>query len=200
MNLPVSQPKPAAQPSFDLAYYERIWHMVREWKTLGEIPADRIPSREVIDAVTRLLYLEARLLDQRRLREWLALFANDGAYWIPADIDIRDPRTTVSWEFNDRRRLEERIERLETSRAYSQMPPTRTVHALSNIEVMTAESASVNVLCNFQIQTRRGGDTTPRCGWCGYVLRHEANGWRIVLKRVNLFDADLPQSNLSFTL
>jgi len=200
MNLPLSPTTPAVESSFDLAFYERIWHLLSEWKTLGDIPADRIPPREVTEAVTRLLYLEARLLDQRRLREWLTLFTHDGVYWIPADIDLRDPRTTVSWEFNDRRRLEERIERLETGRAYSQIPPTRTVHALSNIEVMTAESSHINVLCNFQIQTCRGSDTTPRCGWCGYVLRKENEHWKIVLKRVNLFDADLPQSNLSFTL
>ncbi len=185
---------------FDLIFYERVWNMIREWRTLGEIPAERIPPREITDEVTRLLYLEARLLDQRQLHKWLALFTDDCAYWIPADVDIRDPRTTVSWEFNDRRRLEERVERLETGRAYSQIPHTRTVHYLSNIEVMTVDNANVHVLCNFQIQTRRGEDATPRCGWCGYVLRREENDWRIVLKRVNLFDADMPQSNLSFTL
>jgi len=197
MNATAQQP---ATSYFDLAYYERVWNLIQGWRELGEIPPDRIPAREITDEVTRFLYLEARLLDQRRLQEWLALFTEDCAYWIPADVAVRDPRITASWEFNDRRRLEERIERLESGRAYSQIPHTRTVHYLSNIEVMTADDATVHVLCNFQIQTQRGMDTAPRCGWCGYVLRKQENRWRIVLKRINLIDADRLQSNLSFTL
>ncbi len=185
---------------FDLGFYDRMAALLEKWKHLGEIPVDQIPSREVIDEITRLLYLEARLLDQHRLREWLALFSADGAYWIPADVDYRDPRHTIAWEFNDRRRMEERVERLETGQAYSQIPPTRTVHLLSNIEVMLAEDDTLHALCNFHIQTHRGHDTQSRCGWCGYVLRKENGHWKIVLKRVNLFDADLPQGNLSFTL
>lgn len=197
MNSPTQNP-PASY--FDLEYYERLWSMVREWRDMGEIPPERISSPDITGQVTRLLNLEARLLDQRRLKEWLALFARDCAYWIPSDVTVRDPRSTASWEFNDRRRLEERIERLESGRAWSQIPATRTVHYISNIEIMTIDDVTVHVLCNFQIQTLRGKDTTPRCGWCGYVLHREENRWRIVLKRINLFDADLMQSNLSFTL
>jgi benzoate/toluate 1,2-dioxygenase beta subunit len=44
------------------------------------------------------------------------------------------------------------------------------------------------------------GRISQRAGWNGYVLRREQAQWRIVLKRVNLLDADLPQHNNSFTL
>ena len=30
------------------------------------------------------LIQEAALLDQRRFRDWMALFAEDGTYWVPA--------------------------------------------------------------------------------------------------------------------
>lgn len=184
----------------DPAFYAQLWDVVSAWRTMGEVPPDRLPARETCEDVCRLVYLEARLLDQNRLAEWLALYTDDCIYWIPADVEYRDPRQTVSWELNDRRRLEERVERLATGRAYAQLPPTRTVHHLSNIEVITAGADEVHALCNFLIQTYRSGEISTRSGWCGYVLRRVDERWRIVLKRINLFDADLPQQNNAFTL
>ncbi|MGQ0622555.1 MAG: aromatic-ring-hydroxylating dioxygenase subunit beta [Panacagrimonas sp.] len=184
----------------DPAFYEQLWDVVSAWRTMGEVPLDRLPSRETCEEIHRLLFLEARLLDQNRLDEWLALYTDDCIYWIPADVEHRDPRITVSWELNDRRRLEERVERLATGRAYAQLPPTRTVHHLSNIEVITAGADEVHALCNFLIQTHRSGKIGARAGWCGYVLRRVDARWKIVLKRINLFDADLPQANNAFTL
>ena len=39
-----------------------------------------------IDRLPFELFLihEARLLDDRRFREWMELFAEDGTYWVPA--------------------------------------------------------------------------------------------------------------------
>ncbi len=42
--------------------------------------AVRLPTR---DEAERFLYHEARLLDERRLDGWLALFTPDGIYWLP---------------------------------------------------------------------------------------------------------------------
>lgn len=193
----------ALQPEtarLDSAFYTQLWETVLGWRAMGEIPAERLPAREICEEVHRLLYLESRLLDQNRLGEWLGLYTDDCIYWIPADIDACDPRNTVSWELNDRRRLEERVERLATGRAYAQVPATRTTHHLSNIEVFHADAQTLHVLCNFLIQTHRAGETGARSGWFGYVLRRVEDRWRIALKRINLFDADLPQSNISFTL
>ena len=110
------------------------------------------------------------------------------------------PRAIVSWEFNDRRRLEERVERLATGRAFSQMPVTRTTHLYTNIEMLSAGADGMEVLCNFLIQTNLNGRPSQRAGWNGFLLRRTVEGWRIVLKRIGLFDADLPQDNNSFTL
>lgn len=191
-------PKDGAR--LDSAVYAQLWQTVLAWRAMGEIPDAQLPTRETCEAACRLLYLESRLLDQNRLGDWLSLYTDDCIYWIPADIDASDPRSTVSWELNDRRRLEERVERLATGRAYAQVPATRTTHHLSNIEVFHADARTLHVLCNFLIQTHRVGETSARSGWLGYVLRQVEGRWRIALKRINLFDADLPQSNLSFTL
>ena len=185
---------------FDLAFYRRMHALVLSWQSMGEIPPERLPTANDRAACERVLHTEARLIDGLRLEAWLALFTEDCAYWIPADVTGADPARVVSWEFNDRRRLEERVERLEGGRAFSQIPITRTVHLYSNIEMLTAGEDGMEVLCNFLIQTNLLGRVSQRAGWNGFLLRRTAAGWRIVLKRVSLFDADLGQHNNSFTL
>jgi ethylbenzene dioxygenase beta subunit len=185
---------------FDLDYYREVLALFRTWQEISFVPEDRLPSPEQRQACERLLFAEARLIDSGRLGEWLTLYTEDCAYWLPTDVGLLDPAATVSWEFDDRRRLEERVERLATGRAYSQIPPTRTAHLYTNMEMMTHGEHEVLVLCNFMIHTNRLGRVGQRAGWCGFLLRLTASGWRIVIKRINLLDADHPQDNNSFTL
>ena len=46
--------------------------------------------------VKEFLISEARLLDERRWEEWLALFAKDGWYWVPIEEKQSNPKTTIS--------------------------------------------------------------------------------------------------------
>jgi len=191
---------PATPGYFDLAFYARMQALVESWRSLSEIPEDRLPSDADRAACERLLHAEARLIDGGRLENWLDLYTQDCAYWLPTDVEGADPARFVSWEFNDRRRLEERVERLATGRAFSQLPVTRTTHLYTNIEMLSAGADGMEVLCNFLIQTNLNGRPSQRAGWNGFLCRRTPEGWRIVLKRIGLFDADLPQDNNSFTL
>ena len=191
---------PATPDYFDLAYYARVQALAQSWRALEHIPEDRLPSAADRAACERLLFTEARLIDSGRLEAWLDLYTEDCGYWVPTDVDGADPARIVTWEFNDRRRLEERVERLATGRAFSQIPVTRTTHLYTNLEMLTAGPDEMEVICNFLIQTNLSGRPSPRAGWNGFLLRRTQAGWRIVLKRIALFDADLPQINNSFTL
>jgi ethylbenzene dioxygenase beta subunit len=197
---PAPQPVEARIGYFDLDYYQSVAALFRNWRLMTEVPEALVPSDEQRRACERLIHVEARLIDSGRLREWLQLFSDDCAYWLPTDVELRDPASTVSWEFNDRRRLEERVERLVTGLAYSQIPVTRTAHLYTNLEMMTQGDREIVVFCNFLIQTSRLGQAGPRAGWCGFLLRLTDKGWRIVVKRIGLIDADQPQDNNSFTL
>ena len=46
-------------------------------------------------AVAEFLFEEARLLDERRWREWLELYSDDVVFWVPAYTDqselVNDP-------------------------------------------------------------------------------------------------------------
>ena len=79
------------------------------------------------DEFRRLLEREARLLDQLRYDDWLAMYASECVYWVPSTPNAGDPRREIAIMFDDRRRLEDRIYRMRTGFAWSQAPASRTV-------------------------------------------------------------------------
>jgi len=80
------------------------------------------------------LFHEAALLDEWKVKDWAALFTDDGEYMIPSTDDPHaDPRTTLFLVFDDRHRLEERGKRLMSKAAHAEFPHSRTVHSYSNV-------------------------------------------------------------------
>ena len=62
----------------------------------------------VRDEFRRLMEREARLLDQLRYDDWLAMYTAECIYWVPSTPGAGDPRREISVMFDDRRRLEDR--------------------------------------------------------------------------------------------
>src|SRR6185437_7830959 len=114
-------------------------------------------DRAIVDAAARdearvLIHREARLLDRNQLQDWLGLFAAECLYWVPATPEGGDPRREVAVCFDDRRRLEDRVYRLSTGNAWSQVPRSRTVHLVSNVELFRGkDEATRMVRSNFVI-------------------------------------------------
>src|SRR5262245_11137215 len=86
---------------------------------------------------------EARLLDEARFDEWLALFSEDACYWVPSEPDQASPRDTVSLMYDDRRLLETRVRRLASPRIYSQEPRSRTSRVVTNVSLADADGGSL---------------------------------------------------------
>lgn len=40
---------------------------------------------DYLKIATRVLFTEARLLDQKKFRDWVKLYADDAIFWVPAD-------------------------------------------------------------------------------------------------------------------
>ena len=95
---------------------------------------DRVPFEE-------FLIHEARLLDERRFREWMELFAEDGTDWVPAVPDQASPLDQASLFYDDRELMKTRVERLEHSRIHVQTPPSRTAHLVGNVLLEQADEA-----------------------------------------------------------
>ena len=163
-------------------------------------------QRAITDAATRdefrrLLEREARLLDQLRYDDWLALYAPECIYWVPSTPHAGDPRREISVMFDDRRRLEDRIYRFRTGYAWSQAPASRTVRLVTNVEVFaTAHDDSRMVRSNFLISEFWGDETRVLTGWAGHRLVRDGDGWKIQAKQVNLIDCDQCIRNPSIIL
>lgn len=157
---------------------------------------------QILRDISDFLSLEARLLDQKELAEWSSLLDANCAYWIPSDTPASDPRTQVTLEIHDHRRLLDRISRLETGYAYSQYPASRTSRVFSGLEIWQVDRDALEwrARYNFILSEFRNGNQRNLAGWNGFVLRPVEGGFRIVLKQVNLIDCDRPQGNNSFFL
>src|SRR5262249_5588192 len=86
-------------------------------------------------AAEEFLIQETRLLDERRFREWMALFTEDSVYWVPASPGQKSPHEQASLFFDDRELMRTRVDRLEHPLIHVQTPPSRTVHLVTNVVV-----------------------------------------------------------------
>jgi len=143
---------------------------------------------------------EARLIDEKRFDEWLALFTDDARYWVPAAPGQTDPLGHNSLAYEDRLLLELRIERLKSARAHSQHPPSRCLHVLQEPEIETSDSARGEFLVRtpFLYTETRGDESQRYAATAWHTLVSRDGQLFIRLKRVDLLncDAALPSIQL----
>jgi benzoate/toluate 1,2-dioxygenase beta subunit len=144
------------------------------------------------EAAEEFLIHEARLLDERRFREWMALFTEDGTYWVPAAPDQKSPYDQASLFFDDRDLMRTRIDRLEHPLIHVQTPPSRTVHLVSNVAVEPsgANTAEAVVTSSVMMVEYRLDRQRIFAGRQHHRLRYQDSTWRIAHKRVDLVNCD----------
>jgi benzoate/toluate 1,2-dioxygenase beta subunit len=135
---------------------------------------------------------EARLLDERRFRDWMELFADDGTYWVPAVPDQKSPFDQASLFYDDRELMKTRIERLEHPRIHVQTPPSRTAHLVSNVVVEDVDPAKGEFVVGSTLIMVEYRDDAQRifAGRQHHRLRRHGDSFRIVQKRVDLINCD----------
>lgn len=157
---------------------------------------------EAQTAVEQLLYLEARLLDERRFEEWLELFTPDAVYWLPMGHGDPDPSRDVSLLLDDRKRMALRVSRLRGKYAFSQDPATETCRSVTNVEIDgdgAPQGVDLAVRSVETIFTMRRGTPDTTVGRCRYHLKGATpEQWRIDLKRVDLLSRNHAIHDLSF--
>lgn len=157
------------------------------------------PTAVLKEAVEAFLYQEARLADESRHDEWLALWTPDIMYWIPTNIDDYDPDEHVSIIYDDRERLEDRIARLKSGGAWAQEPQSRMRRAVSNVEIVSSRTAGeFEVRSNFILGELRRGRQTVYFAHQKHRLRTTADGLKMCAKTILLINNDEPIHNLSF--
>jgi benzoate/toluate 1,2-dioxygenase beta subunit len=168
-------------------FYERLVANFADWQDEGRV----IDDPTLLEACRAFLHREARLLDQHLYEDWLGLFADECLYWLPATPEGGDPRREVTVSFDDRRRLEDRIFRLGTGYAWSQIPVSRTVRLITNVEVFASDEDEVfMVRSNFLINELRAGEGRTLAGWCAHRMRRTGAGLKIEVRQANLIECD----------
>src|ERR1700722_6902805 len=86
--------------------------------------------------IERLVFEEARLLDNGQFDAWLKLYEPEGIYWIPSQPGQTDPINVASIVYEDHAILSIRVQRLLEARALVLTPMPRTTHVIGNIELL----------------------------------------------------------------
>lgn len=150
----------------------------------------------VLAEVSAFLFEEARLLDQRRWQDWLALFADGGMYWAPLTFDQTDPVNHASLFYEDALLREVRAQRLEEKRAWSQQPVTQAARIVGNIVLLPEQDGRITVASTFHMLEWRRHDHRMLGGQYTHHLVREGGGLRIALKRIDLINREDVQDTL----
>jgi len=143
-----------------------------------------------------LLLHEARLLDEAKFDDWLALFTPDAQYWVPSEPNQQSPHDTVSLMYDDRRLLETRVRRLASPRIYSQEPRSRTSRIVANVTLEESSADYALVRSKFMMIEFRRNEQRLFGGTCFHRLVRHEGALRIRLKRVDLLNCDAPLDGL----
>jgi benzoate/toluate 1,2-dioxygenase beta subunit len=139
-------------------------------------------------SICAFLYREARYLDDRQWEPWLALYAPEAEYWMPAwDDDDRlteDPHSEISLiYYPNRNGLEDRVFRIQTERSSASMPEPRTSHMLSNVEELDERGDLVDVRYNFHTLSHRYKVTDQFFGTIFVTLKKAEDGSYLILRK-----------------
>jgi benzoate/toluate 1,2-dioxygenase beta subunit len=150
-------------------------------------------------AIEQVLYREARLLDEGRFDDWLAMFTADAIYWLPAGHADIDPAQHVSIIYDTRADMERRVARLKSGYAHAQDPPSRMHRAISNVEIGgdaadgTLVVSAVMVL--FALTRHKQAIHSARCEF--HLMRTDG-AWKIARKKVVLLRCDEPLDGIPY--
>ena len=160
------------------------------------------------NAIEQFLYREARYLDDREFEKWLDCYAEDVVYWMPErfnSLNMTDPADGIS-KPGDLALFEEtketlhiRVARLATGLAWAEVPPSRTRHLVTNVQVEPSDREfEVSVRSNFLIyRTQLEHSQDLFVGMRDDVLRKVDGKWKIARRTILLDQAVLSSANLS---
>jgi ethylbenzene dioxygenase subunit beta len=158
-----------------------------------------LPVRQPLDLdrCEQFLLHEARLLDDGKFDDWLALFTPEAWYWVPSEPDQADPVETVSLIYDDRRLLETRVRRLASPRMYSQEPRSRTSRMIGNVTIEETGRGFAAVRSKFTMIEYRREQQRLFGGTALHRLVQADGRIMIAWKRVDLVNCDAPLDGIT---
>lgn len=168
-------------------------------ETWGPLDPHVLEDRDrLLRRIEQFLYLEARLQDTHAYDDWAALWTDDAIYWIPANGSDTDPEREMSIVYDNRSRINVRVEQLKTGRRHTQTPRSELARIIANVELVGRDGDEFHVRANaFIFEDNLRGETT----WAArneYQLRIVEGHFRLVRKKVCLVNNHKPIFTLSF--
>lgn len=142
--------------------------------------------------VEAFLYAEARALDDRDWDAWLACYAPNVTFHMPAWDDddqlTEDPQTEISLiYYGSKQGLEDRVFRIRTERSSAtSLPEPRTSHNISNVEILEAADGELKVRFNWFNLSYRYKTTDSYFGTSFYTIDTRGERWLVTRKKVVL--------------
>ncbi len=156
--------------------------------------ANGAPGADTQRAVEQFLYRQAEILDDRLWDGWLGLWTEDGIYWAPASEDQEVGEGVPNIFYEDLDLMKVRIGRINHPRAWSQSPPNRTSHVVSNVVIEDEDAATGDVIARSKFYAVEYWNDEIRhfAGKYRHHLKRIDGGYRIRLQRVDLVNAEGP--------
>jgi 3-phenylpropionate/cinnamic acid dioxygenase small subunit len=166
-----------------------------------------LPERAALQyEVEQFLFAEAALLDARKYREWLGLVDEDIHYWMPirrtmmvADVaqEFTKPGEMAFFD-DDRATLEMRVKKLEAGSAWSEDPPSRSRHFVSNVRIMEVAGDEITIEAAFHLyRTRLERDIDSWVGRRIDVLRRTGESFLLAKRHMFLDQTIILSTNMS---
>lgn len=152
-------------------------------------------EQELVQLITR----EARLLDESRYDEWLALYTSDCTFWMPAWREdgtlTEDPERELSMiYYRGRRNLEDRIKRIRSGHSVASRVMPRVIHLVTNVIVEDQDAAKPFASASFNINAYdpRTNRSHTFFGRYRHDFEHEGDDWKIAGKTIYLMNEVIP--------
>lgn len=152
---------------------------------------------EEIGAIEDFLNLEADLLDRTDLEKWMALYTDDGTYWMPVRENQDDPLNEISILYENRTLMAVRCNNFGHRLAPSMEYPVRCNHIVSSIRIAEQDQAqgTLTVTSKFQAVVYYR-EQTLYAGRYTHLLQRVSGGYQIQQKRVDLINCDAAHKSL----
>lgn len=148
----------------------------------------------------RFVQNEARLMDDNRYDDWLALWAEEALYRIPAGVEPADEREEIALVNERRRQIEDRVTRLKGRFAHAQSPRSRLMRVVSGAEVEEAGEGVLAGTSSFVLGEIRNDRQLVYFGRTRHVLVDTEAGLRMREKTVHLLNSDATTGNMTFLI
>ena len=177
---------------------------IRSWSRaspIGSATSSPIDDPSERDRFRMLIEREARLLDQLRFDEWLAMYAPECIYWVPGTPDARRPAPRdcdlVRRPPADGRPHLSPAHRL---RLVAGAKIAHRAHGLQRRGVRHRAERDPHGALEFPDQRIPGGRNALSLGLVRAPLVEKAHRWQIEVRQVNLIDCDQNLRNPSIVL